>query len=175
MPQGSVWSSKHFGRSSSPRHVPSGPSFLPHDKLPCGCKVFQYTLTVVQVASCYKEAEPITSKESAEVAKAFQKIYKHGTLKWPQLLQVDSEKSSWALFPKKWKTKKFVFGARALTFTETKPALKDSTAPWLSACSDISLPSRCSCHLASGRLHGWLGCPKFFSALNNKVTSLTGK
>ena len=39
--------------------------------------------------SRYKAAEPLTSKESDEVAKAFQRIYKRGSLKWPQLLQDD--------------------------------------------------------------------------------------
>ena len=63
--------------------------FLPHDKLPCGRKVFKYALTFVDVASRYKEAEPLTSKNSDEVALAFKKIYKHAPLKWPQLLQVD--------------------------------------------------------------------------------------
>ncbi len=42
--------------------------FLPHDKLPHGRKVFKYALTVVDVASCYKEAEPLTSKNFDEVA-----------------------------------------------------------------------------------------------------------
>ena len=64
-------------------------SFLPHDKLPHGRKVYKYALTVVDVASLYKAAEPLTSKESDEVSKAFQRIYKRGPLKWPQLLQVD--------------------------------------------------------------------------------------
>ena len=36
--------------------------FLPHDKLP------RYALTVVDVASRYKEAEPLNSKDSDEVA-----------------------------------------------------------------------------------------------------------
>ena len=36
-----------------------------------------------------KTYKPLTSKDSAEVASAFQKIYKCGPLKWPQLLQVD--------------------------------------------------------------------------------------
>ena len=48
--------------------------YLPHDKLPRGRKVFKYALTVVDVASRYKEAEPLTSKISDEVAKAFQTI-----------------------------------------------------------------------------------------------------
>lgn len=41
------------------------------------------------MASRFKEAEPLTSKDSAEVASALKKIFKRGPLKWPQLLQVD--------------------------------------------------------------------------------------
>ena len=62
--------------------------FLPHDKLPRGKKIFKYALTVVDVASRFKAAEPLTSKESSEVSRAFRKIYK-GPLKWPKILQVD--------------------------------------------------------------------------------------
>jgi len=63
--------------------------FLPHEKLPRGRKVFKYALTVVDIASRYKEADHLTSKDSAEVAKAFQSIYKHSPLTWPQTLQVE--------------------------------------------------------------------------------------
>ena len=63
--------------------------FLPHDKLPRGRKIYKYALTVVDIASRYKEAEPLTSKDSGEVAKAFQSIYRRGPLAWPQMLQVD--------------------------------------------------------------------------------------
>ena len=64
--------------------------FLPHDKLtPRSRKIFKYTLTVVDVASRYKEAEPLTSKDSAEVAKGFTNIYKRSPLVWPEMLQVD--------------------------------------------------------------------------------------
>ncbi len=49
--------------------------FLPHDKLPRGRKVYKYALTVVNVASRYKEAEPFTSKDSTEVAKAHGCLY----------------------------------------------------------------------------------------------------
>ena len=44
-------------------------------------KTYKYALTVVDVASRYKEAEPLTTKESAEVAKAFSTIYKRSRLK----------------------------------------------------------------------------------------------
>ena len=55
--------------------------FLPHDKLPRGKKVYKYALTVVDVASRYKAAEALTSKESDEVSRGFAKIYRHGPLK----------------------------------------------------------------------------------------------
>ena len=61
--------------------------FLPHDRI--GHKAFRYALTVVDVASRYKEAEPLTSKTAAEVADALSRIYRRGPLKWPKLLHVD--------------------------------------------------------------------------------------
>ena len=63
--------------------------FLPHDRPLRSRKTCKYALTVVDVASRYKEAEPLASKESAEVATAFSTIYKRSRLKWPKLLQVD--------------------------------------------------------------------------------------
>lgn len=57
--------------------------FLPHDK------GFKYALTVVDVASRYKEAQPLKTKNSSEVAKGFEKMYKRSPLTWPSLLQVD--------------------------------------------------------------------------------------
>ena len=61
--------------------------FLPHDCV--GCKTYRYALTVVDIASRYKEAEPLTSKTAVEVADALEKIYRHGPLKWLKVLQVD--------------------------------------------------------------------------------------
>ena len=61
--------------------------FLPHDRR--GRKTYKYALTVVDIASRYKEAEPLTSKDSNEVARAFQAIYRRSPLTWPQMLQVD--------------------------------------------------------------------------------------
>ena len=63
--------------------------FLPHDKLPRGKTIFKYAVTVVDVASRFKAAEPLTSKDSSEVSKVFRKIYRKGPLKWPKILQVD--------------------------------------------------------------------------------------
>jgi hypothetical protein len=62
--------------------------YLPHDRYKG--KTYKYALTVVDVASRYKEAEPICTKTADEVAKAFSKIYKRSKLKFPKVLQVDS-------------------------------------------------------------------------------------
>ena len=61
--------------------------YLPHDRV--GRHTYKYALTVVDVASRYKEAEPLTDKTAAEVATALGRIYKRGPLTWPRLLQVD--------------------------------------------------------------------------------------
>ena len=61
--------------------------FLPHDKYKK--KVYKYALTIVDIASRYKDAFPLSTKSSSEVAAAFKKIYQKGPLRWPKLLQVD--------------------------------------------------------------------------------------
>ena len=85
----------------APRHIPrpmfdeDSPNavhqadllYMPHDRV--GRKNYKYALTVVDVASRYKEAEPLTDKSASSVAEALARIYKRGPLKWPRLLQVD--------------------------------------------------------------------------------------
>jgi transposase InsO family protein len=85
----------------APRHIPrpmfdeDSPNavhqadllYLPHDRV--GRKTYRYALTVVDVASRYKEAEALTDKSAAEVAAALGRIYKRGPLTWPRLMQVD--------------------------------------------------------------------------------------
>ena len=61
--------------------------FLPHDTV--RRKRYKYALTVVDVASRFKAAEPLATKEAKEVADALSRIYKRGPLRWPKLLQVD--------------------------------------------------------------------------------------
>ena len=51
---------------------------MPHDRV--GGKLWKYALTVVDVASRYKEAEPLATKSAVEVAAAFEIIYKRGPL-----------------------------------------------------------------------------------------------
>ena len=61
--------------------------FLPYDRV--RFKTYKYALTVVDVASRFKEAEPITSKNADQVADAIAKIYKRSPLNWPKLIKVD--------------------------------------------------------------------------------------
>ena len=138
--------------------------FLPQDTLGRGRgrKTYKYALTIVDIASRFKEAEPLSSKESAEVASAFQQIYKRGPLKWPQLLKVDPGREFMGAVTKEMEKTKLLFGAGALKFTGTRPLLKDSTAPWLNACSSISMPSKSACPRGSGPLLGSKDCPKLF-------------
>ena len=63
--------------------------FLPHDRV--GRKTYKYALVVVDIASRYKDAEPLTSKESREISEAFTKIYSR-RLKYPETLMVDPGK-----------------------------------------------------------------------------------
>ena len=63
--------------------------FLPHDRV--GRKTYKYALVVVDVASRYKDSEALTSKESHEISKAFEKIYSR-KLKYPKTLMVDPGK-----------------------------------------------------------------------------------
>ena len=64
---------------------------LPHDRVGSSRKAetFRYALTIVDVASRYKESEPLTEKSAVEVAKALSCVYKRGPLTWPRLIQVD--------------------------------------------------------------------------------------
>ena len=49
----------------------------------------KHVLVVLDIASRYKDAEALTSKESKEVAKVFEKIYSR-KLKWSYVLVVDT-------------------------------------------------------------------------------------
>lgn len=57
--------------------------FLPHDH------GYKYALTVIDVASRYKEAEPLKTKKADEVTAALSRIYKRSPLTFPAVFQVD--------------------------------------------------------------------------------------
>ena len=64
--------------------------YLPHDKIKK--KTYKYALNVVDVASRYKGSYQLTTKNSKEVAQAFQWMYKNTELNFPKTLIVDDGK-----------------------------------------------------------------------------------
>ena len=148
--------------------------FLPHNKLPSGRKVFKYALTVADVASRYKEAEPLTSKNSDEVAQGFQKICKRGPLKWPQMLQVDPGREFMGAVTKEMENYK-TFIRRGRTEIHRDQAIVERFNRTLAErlfghqAAEMRLPE-------GHRSTAWVKrLPEVVSALNNEVTSLTGK
>lgn len=75
-----------------------------------GRKTFKYAFTVVDVATRFNEAKPLTSKNSDEAAKAFAKIYRPSPLKWPKMLEVDSGKKFMGAVSKEMKSHKTFIG-----------------------------------------------------------------
>ena len=145
--------------------------FLPHDKI--RRKTYKYALTVVDIASRYKEAEPLTSKDSNEVAKAFQAIYKRGPLTWPQMLQVDPGREFMGGVTKEMEKHK-TFIRRGRTEIHRDQAIVERF--------NRTLAERLFGHqyavemLHAGRSTVWVKrLPDVVKALNNEVTRLTDK
>ena len=63
--------------------------FLPHDRV--GKATYKYALTVVDIASRYKAARPLKTKDAATVARELASVYddKKSPLVWPEQLMVD--------------------------------------------------------------------------------------
>ena len=144
--------------------------FLPHDKL--RRKTYKYALTVVDIASRYK-AEPLTLKDSNEVAKAFQAIYKRGPLTWPQMLQVDPGREFMGGVTKEMeKHKTYIRRGRAEIHRDQAIVERFNR----------TLAERLFGHqyavemLHAGRSTVWVKrLPDVVNTLNNEVTRLTGK
>ena len=145
--------------------------FLPHDKL--RRKTYKYALTVVDIASRYKEAEPLTSKDSNEVARAFQAIYKRGPLTWPSMLQVDPGREFMGGVTKEMDKHK-TYIRRGRTEIHRDQAIVERF--------NRTLAERLFGHhdsvemLHAGRSTVWVKrLPDVVNALNNEVNRLTGK
>ena len=173
----------------APRHVPrpkfdvATPNsvhqadllFLPHDKLPRGKKIYKYALTVVDIASRYKEAEPLASKNSDEVAKAFQSIYRRSPLTWPNMLQVDPGREFMGAVTKEMEKHK-TYIRRGRTEIHRDQAIVERFNRTLAErlfghqyAVEMLLPER-------KRSTEWVKrLPDVVGALNNEVTSLIGK
>ena len=173
----------------APRHVPrpkfdvATPNsvhqadllFLPHDKLPRGKKIYKYALTVVDIASRYKEAEPLTSKNSDEVARALQLIYRRSPLTWPNMLQVDPGREFMGAVTKEMKKHK-TYIRRGRTEIHRDQGIVERFNRTLAErlfghqyAVEMLLPE-------GKRSTEWVKrLPDVVAALNNEVTSLIGK
>ena len=64
--------------------------YLPHDRYEK--KVYKYALNIVAVASRYKGSYQLTTKNSKEVAQAFQWLYENTPLTYPKTMIIDDGK-----------------------------------------------------------------------------------
>ena len=146
--------------------------FLPHDKI--RRKTYKYALTVVDIASRYKEAEPLTSKDSGEVARAFQTIYRRSPLTWPHMLQVDPGREFMGGVTKEMEKHK-TYIRRGCTEIHRDQAIVERFNRTLAErlfghqyAMEMLLPEK--------RSTEWVKrLPDVVNALNNEVTSLIGK
>ena len=138
-------------------------------------KIYKYALTVVDIASRYKEAEPLTSKNSDEVAKAFQAIYKRSPLTWPNMLQVDPGREFMGAVTKEMEKHK-TYIRRGRTEIHRDQAIVERFNRTLAErlfghqyAVEMLLPE-------GKRSTEWVKrLPDVVGALNNEVTSLIGK
>ena len=138
-------------------------------------KIYKYALTVVDIASRYKEAEPLTLKNSDEVAKAFQSIYRRSPLTWPNMLQVDPGREFMGAVTKEMEKHK-TYIRRGRTEIHRDQAIVERFNRTLAErlfghqyAVEMLLPE-------GSRSTEWVKrLPDVVSALNNEVTSLIGK
>ena len=165
---------------SLPNAVHQADLFLPNDKLPHGKKVYKYALTVVDVASRYKAAEPLTSKESEEVSRGFARIYRHGPLKWPQLLQVDPGREFMGAVTKAMENNKTAI-RRGRTEIHRDQAIVERFNRTLAERLfghqyAVEMNTNSDMAKLGSRSTAWVKrLPAVVSALNNEVTRLIGK
>ena len=146
--------------------------FLPHDTV--RRKTFKYALVVVDVASRYKDAEPLTSKESSEVAKSFEKIYSR-KLKWPARIIIDPGKEFMGHVTSLMKRHNVVIqrseagNHRAQAFVERANRTLSERLFSFQYGKEMSSDD-------NERSREWVGrLPAVVKSMNNEVTRLTGK
>ena len=131
--------------------------FLPHDRV--WRKTFRYALTVVDIASRYKEAEPLTSKTAAEVADALNRIYRRSPLKWPKLLQVDPGREFMGAVSQLLAKNGVKIRRGRVDIHRDQGIVERWNRTLAERLLAINMPKRCI-SLLGGPLNGWLGCPQ---------------
>ena len=123
--------------------------FLPHDRV--RQKTFRCALTVVDVASRYKEAEPLTSKTAPMALLGFTSGAPCGGR---SSFKLTLGASSWAPSVSCWRSTLSRFGAVGLTSTGTKGSWSALTGRWLNVFSGTSMPRRCDLPPVNGEQSG---------------------
>ena len=133
-------------------------------------------MTVVDVASRYKAAEPLTSKESDEVSKAFQRIYRRGPLKWPQLLQVDPGREFMGAVTKVMENNKTSIRRWRTEINRDQAIVKRFNRTLAERLLGYQYAVEMNMKHSGKRSTEWVKrLPSVVSALNNKMTRLIGK
>ena len=131
--------------------------------------------------ACYKEAEPLTTKESAEVATAFSTIYKRSRLKWPKLLQVDPGREFMGEVNKLMKSKNVQIrrGEKALHRSQAIVERFNRTLAeklFGHQYAQEYLSAAASSKSSNARSKEWVArLPDVINSLNKESTRLTGK
>ncbi|KAL9979534.1 hypothetical protein ACROYT_G017210 [Oculina patagonica] len=121
------------------------------------------------------KAEPLTSKDSTEVAKGFQTIYRRSALKWPQMLQVDPGREFMGAVTKEMENHK-TYIRRGRVNIHRDQAIVERLNQTLAG-RLFGYQYGVEMNLPPGqRSTAWVKrLPEVVTALNNEVTSLTGK
>ena len=174
-PRPAAHSSSKVRCAHSQRGAPRRPSFSVARQTVPWRKVFKYALTVVDVASRYKETEPLAAKNSDEVAQSFEKIYKRLPLKWLQMLQVDPGREFMGAVTKEMEKHK-TYIQRGRTEIHRDQAIVERFNRTLAE-RPFGYQYAIEMRLPKGkRSTAWVThLSAVVSALNNEITRLTGK
>ena len=118
----------------------------------------------------------MTSKESDEVSKAFQRIYKRGPLKWPQLLQVDPGHEFMGSVTKVMDNNKTAIHRRRTEIHRDQAIVERFNRTLAERLFGYQYAVEMNMKNSDKRSTEWVKrLPEVVSALNNEVTQLTGK
>ena len=132
-------------------------------------------LYVVDIASRFKSAEPLTLKDSLEVSNAFQKMYWKGPMRWPKVLQVDPGREFMGEVTKE-KAKNDVRVRRENVNVHRDQGIVERFTRTLSERLFSYQYSQEMNFRSAERSREWVkSLPKVFLALNGEKTRLTGK
>ena len=106
-----------------------------------------------------RPAEPLSTKGSAEVATALERIYFRGPLKWPKLLQADPGREFMGAVNQLLKKHNVKVRRRHVDIHRDQAIVERFNRTLANVCFDTSTPLKCVSLRASGLPLGWHFCP----------------